>query len=365
VTSERVGRRLKGVRVTGWIAALVFGATLFLVPLPAWAVDRFYSRGLYPPLQDWMTALSNLLPFAAMDVLIPLAVLLVLYRATRLLIGVRERGVFPVLWEGTRRLVRVVALIGIVFMLAWGYNYRRVPLEAAISKDAAVSVDNLQHAVSDANRLAASLRPRVNAPGLAPGFEETATLLRDPMNRALSQIARGPLARPGRVKHSLILTPFFTWAGVDGMINPLVLESIVHPGLLPFERGHVIAHEWAHLAGQADEAEASAVGWLACMNGPPVLAYSASLYLIMEAGGALPRSAWRQTYPTLDAGVRADIEAVAERLRQQKPQVQQATSRVYDRYLRANRVADGTASYSRALELILAPPLRDRLTTYR
>ena len=46
------------------------------------------------------------------------------------------------------------------------------------------------------------------------------------------------------------MTPFFTWTGVDGMINPLALESIVHPDLLPFERPFVLAHEWAHLAGK-------------------------------------------------------------------------------------------------------------------
>ncbi len=66
-----------------------------------------------------------------------------------------------------------------------------------------------------------------------------------------------------------MLTPFFTWAGVTGMMNPFGLETIVHPDLLPFERPFVLAHEWAHLAGHADEAEASAVGWLACMNGGP------------------------------------------------------------------------------------------------
>jgi hypothetical protein len=35
-----------------------------------------------------------------------------------------------------------------------------------------------------------------------------------------------------------------------------------------------------------------------------------------------------------------------------------------DEDLRANRVADGTASYGRALSLILSPPLREALSTY-
>jgi hypothetical protein len=49
----------------------------------------------------------------------------------------------------------------------------------------------------------------------------------------------------------------------------------------------------------------------------------------------------------------------------QQPQVQRAASRVYDEYLRANRVEDGTASYGRALSLILSPELRAALNGYR
>jgi hypothetical protein len=149
------------------------------------------------------------------------------------------------------------------------------------------------------------------------------------------------------------------------MLNPLALESIVHAELLPVERGFVLAHEWAHLAGQADEAEASAVGWLACMKGGPALAYSASLYLIMEAGGALTYTVRAKAFETLDAGVKADLAQIAERMSRQRPQVRRAASRVYDEYLRANRVEDGTASYGRALTLILSPELRAALNGYR
>ena len=141
-------------------------------------------------------------------------------------------------------------------------------------------------------------------------------------------------------------------------------KDLIDECLVPFERAYVLAHEWAHLAGHADEAEASAVGWFACMHGPPALAYSASLYLVLESAGAMPPDIQRQAYSKLDAGVRADLSAIGERMRRQKPEVQQAASEVYDRYLRANRVADGAASYSRALSLILASPIHDALNEY-
>jgi hypothetical protein len=63
--------------------------------------------------------------------------------------------------------------------------------------------------------------------------------------------------------------------------------------------------------------------------------------------------------------VREDLTQIAERMRaQQKPQVQRAAFRVYDEYLRANQVQDGTASYGRALTLILSPKMRAALDGY-
>ena len=148
------------------------------------------------------------------------------------------------------------------------------------------------------------------------------------------------------------------------MINPFGLETILFPDLLPFERPFVLAHEWAHLAGHGDEAEASAVGWLACMKGDPVLAYSASVWLLMETARAMPRDLRETAMSRLDPGVRADIDAIVNRMQAQNPAVQRTTTRVYDGYLRANRVEDGAASYGRALTLILSPPFRDALSTY-
>ena len=184
------------------------------------------------------------------------------------------------------------------------------------------------------------------------------------MNAALARLSREPLARPAGRRSSRVLTPFFTAAGVNGMINPIALESIVHPDLLPFERPFVLAHEWAHLAGHADEAEASAVGWLACMNGAPALAYSASLYLIMEGWqSASRRRALTSVRETRSRRARRSRSDPARLMRQQ-PRVRQASTKVYDQYLKANRVEDGTASYSRAVSLILSAPLRAALKNY-
>ncbi len=328
-------------------------------------VEEYYSRDLYPWLQRVLTTLSNLVPIAVLDLMIAAAVLLVLYRGMRLAMMLFTDGPFAVAWEGIRRIVRALGVALLAFTLLWGWNYRRAPLEGTLGDRASApeTVEALQAVIAESNMVAARLRSAGKV-DTDITFAAAATELAEPMDKALDGLCRTRLSPPGRPKASVLLSPFFTLAGVNGLLNPFALESVVHPDLLPIERPFVLAHEWAHLAGHGDEAEASALGWLACMHGGPTLAYSASIYLIMEAGGRLPEEARRRSMSRLDAAVLEDIRAISRRMLRQNATVQRAAARVYDEYLQANGVDEGVASYGLALRLILAPPFREALTNY-
>lgn len=352
--------------VRGWWAAGLLAVLLIALPVSAGFIEEFYSRLVYRWLQRGLTSISNLVPFAVLDVLIAGTLLAILLRIVWLLRAAWHRGPLAALSEAIRRLIRTVGLVIIVFVTAWGCNYRRLPLETTLRGAPAPrpTVEALELALGQVAALAANYR-RAAAGEPEWDMRQVAAALEQPMNAALTRLELPALAAPGRPKTSAVLTQWYTWAGVNGMINPFGLEPIVHPDLLPFERPFVLAHEWAHLAGHADEAEANAIGWFACMQGGAPLGYSASLYLLMEASAALPVEARKRALSRLDPGVRDDLAAIGRRMRAERPRVRRAASRVYDEYLKANRVQDGTASYSRALTLILAPPLRDALPAVR
>ena len=354
---------LKSEPIRWSIVAPVIALIVFFMPIPAWIIDDFYSRDMYRWLQRVSTTATNILPFALLDLILAAVVIAVSYRVVRLYNVARQRGVVDALWEGTRRFVRAFAVITILFLWAWGFNYRRHPIESAVPRAAApaVSVDQLKGAFLESASLATRLRPLAQSEGR---YYSIALELRDPMNAALRSLSREPLATPSSPKYSLFLSPFFTWAGVTGMMNPFGHESIVLPDLLPYERAFVLAHEWAHLAGHGDEAEASAIGWLACMKGGPTLAYSASVYLVMETASAMPDDVRSTMMAKLDPALRTDLDAIVERMRKGRPSVQRAASAVYDDYLKANRVADGTASYGRAVRLILSPAFYEGMSGY-
>ena len=154
-----------------------------------------------------------------------------------------------------------------------------------------------------------------------------------------------------RPKRSL-LTWYFRKAAIDGMTDPLFLEVIVNPDVLPVERPAVLAHEWAHLAGYADESEANYIAWLACMR-----RYAAARY-----------SGWLSAYQHPPGRCRARSANAAcgiESRRRQRsgsrrptvcpiqPTVRAAAQGAYDSYLRANRIEEGIANYNAVVRLML------------
>jgi len=151
---------------------------------------------------------------------------------------------------------------------------------------------------------------------------------------------------PGRPKDTL-LGGYFHYTAIAGMTDPFFLETLIAPDLIDVERPFVIAHEWAHLAGYADESEANYLAWLACLRGDARAQYSAWLALLGDLQPFIPKGTH------LDAGPRSDLFALRYRYARTSPVLRAAAREGYDRYLRANRVERGIESYDLVVQLIL------------
>jgi len=248
----------------------------------------------------------------------------------------------------------------LVFLVLWGLNYRRVPFEEKFEYDPA-RVTRAQN-IAFAAAAVSSVNERYEAARAAIG-----SLTDDPLARAFEKLQRDlgstlP-AVPGIPKRSL-LHWYFPRAGIDGMTDPFFLEVIVNPEVLPFERPFVLAHEWAHLAGYAVEADANFVAWLTCARAGSQARYSGALAAYGYAVSALSRED-RAALPELDEGPRADLRAISERYRRSSPIIRQAAQGVNDRYLRANRISEGIASYNGVVRLMLGITLDEGGTPRR
>jgi hypothetical protein len=324
------------------IASICAAVLLAVVPFPKVFVERFYSAFLYIHLQRVITGASNLVAISLFDVLV---------------IGVGAAWVLALIADirGTKRIAPRVLMrsmvwasaLYIAFVCLWGFNYRRVKLADKLEIDArGVSQEG-------ALSLAATSIERLNAiyaqahtdsmePSLANGFE-----------RAQRELGSVTLAIPGCPKKTL-LNPFFRWTGVSGMTDPYFLETLIDDSVLPIERPMVIAHEWGHLAGFADESEASFAGWLTCMHGSATNQYSAWLFVFEEMMPMVGDEARPELVRRLAPGPLQDLRAIAERRRRQvNPGASRISSLVYDRYLKANRISSGVANYGEVAGLLL------------
>jgi hypothetical protein len=244
-------------------------------------------------------------------------------------------------------LVVTIATVYLWFLLFWGLNYRRVPLEQKLAFDStrvqrAPGFAFARHAVDEVNMLAASAK--------------SSTADDRALFDALSEVAQ----RLGAKRTTLVAQPrrstlawYFQTAAIDGMTDPLFLEIILNPDLLPFERPFVLAHEWAHLAGYANEADANFIAWLTCIRADPPARYSGWLSAYQHVGNALPREDRRTLQAALSQIVVTDLTAAGQRFARSSPAVRAAAQGAYDTYLKANRIEEGIANYNSVVRLMV------------
>ena len=335
------------------IAVVVLAVVCALAPVSPLTVERWFSTGIYPRFQHLLTPVSNVVPFAIFDVLIAAAVValsLAVWQAVRT--ARRERRWRPIAHAGAR-IVTGGALVYLLFLTLWGWNYRRMPmLERLDVREPGTTTAQVTALGTLAVTHMNDLHARAHAAGW-PADVRSSEPLRRAFTDVQQRLSSAPPAEPGRLKHT-VLGPYFRWTSVDGMVNPFALEVLANPDLLPYERPFVAAHEWAHLAGYAHEAEANFVGWLSCVRADVSSQYSGWMYLYWQVAGELDATSRQSVNAGIAAGPRADLIAITDRIRRgQLPWLRAVSTTAYDHYLKANRVEEGIRAYGEVITLIL------------
>ena len=342
--------RLILVTVALWLAAM---------PLPRDLVERFYSQGIYPMVRDLVTGMSSRTSLVLFDWMLVVGVAGLLgwwtWGLTRAWRGRQLRVLVLLAW---RTLVLVAALY-VVFLTVWGLNYRRQSLASRLDyAESLVTVAELESltvvAVDHLNQLYDATEAET-----WPQFSDLPDRLGAAFVRVQQQLGVS-VPTLGLVPRRSILTPYFRRAGIDGMLDPFFLQILVNDSVLPFERPFVTAHEWAHVAGYAHEAEANFVAWLSCLEGEETMQYSGWLYLVGRLLTVVPEPARTSLAGQLGSGPRADYAAVRARFNRVVPVVQRNARRINDRYLRVNRVSSGVASYAEVVQLVVGTDMGRR-----
>ena len=338
--------------VTG-VGCVVLAAAVALASWPADDVERLYSRGAYAMWQPLLTGLSNLVSVSFLDVVVLAGVAYLLHavwRIARPRTGSRWRS----LGRQSAAAVAVAAAVYLIFVAAWGLNYRRITMRGQLDFARArvtesATRDFAEDVVARVNRLREAL-PQPAGPGV--NRLTVAEGLRGPFAQTLAALGL-PGVTPGRPKVPLVV-PYFRATGISGMTHPYGLETLVSDNLLPSELPIVIAHEWGHLAGMGSESDAGFIGVLACVRGDELAQYSAWLDVMQRALRGLPVAEQQRLLARISPAVVGDIRARIERSRRDQVRwLSIGAWNLYDRFLRANRVESGVRSYDEVVMLLV------------
>jgi hypothetical protein len=348
-------RQKLSFRIAAKIAVVVLSLLFTVFQLPASFVERFYANGFYVRLQSFFTPVTNLLPFAIYDLLILTVIL-----------GLPGWWIVRIVKAGKGKRLRctatlfintlvLTAIIFLIFQLLWGFNYMRQPLRQKldynterINEDAAIRlyhlcVERLNAEVDEAHKTA------------LPDDEEWRRRLQPSYSGLLKEFGRTNDITLARAKATLF-DKYLEASGISGFINPFGHETIVGRGYHSLDRAFTLAHEWGHLAGFADESEASFIGLLALLRSEDAVCRYAG-WLAMYSH--MPLRSLKEKLktdnaqiPQVSTAVENDLRTMNEEAEKRRisPVVSKAQWQMYDQFLKAQHA---TASYGELISLVM------------
>jgi hypothetical protein len=324
-----------------------------------YAVEKYYSTGLYPLLSRSLRFLFGWLPFSLGDVLYLLAGIYLVIKIVRFFSVIFKKRANRIFWwNGLRWIVFYSLLIYSVFNILWGLNY---------------------------NRLGAAYQVRLQ---LKPySTEELKTVMEVVVKRLDSSYAQGlqlrnnygqnkPLFQESHQAYQLAkrVYPYLSYAnqsvkpsmfsylgdylGYLGYYNPFTGEAQVNMTVPIFVLPFTACHEMGHQLGYAKENEANFAGYLSAKSSADA-AFRYSVYFELYSYGI------RELYGrdsvlaiTLNkqkpAQVKKDIIALRAFYARYENPVEPYIRKLYGQYLKANEQPSGMQSYNEVMAFLVA-----------
>lgn len=344
-----------------WIGlgALALLIRLLLTDRPDW-VERYYSRRVFVAIRSGIDVLAGFSPIP----LIYLFLLLLLFN-----IGRRKWKWFKTKMAWTER--GLSALLGILgflggliffFLLLWGYNYGRLPLESQLGIDPqALSLEELKEELDiETEKLLASRA--------VFGLEDSIALTDPALIKGMEPLLRGEVEgwlaengypTAGEVRGRYVFPKgIFLRFGSSGLYFPFTGEGHIDAGLTILQKPYVMAHEMSHGYGFGDEGTCNFIAYVSCIRSDnPFLAYIGHLsywrtlatnYLSYEP------DQYRAFRSTLPMAIQADLDAINANLLAYPDIMPALRDAAYEAYLKSQGIEEGMKNYNRVIMLARA-----------
>ncbi len=350
-------------------AAAAGGATIAAYNSTDFA--NWYSFNIYPLIQKVFSFMSGLFPFSVAEILLILLVTAALgfavFGIVKLVIKIVKRRksekkpLKPRILSAISTVSLIASLTAFIFVFNCGINYYRSPFSAysgleiqKYSKEQLREV--LQYVIIETNKLVQEIELDEN--GLCVLPENHHDIETEAM-RSLAEKYPVMNAYFPNAKPVAILSPLWCYTKIVGMFVPFTMEANYNTCDTTESIGHNICHELSHLTGFMREDEANFVAYLACRESDdPYLRYSgyhATMnYLLNAYYPEVELEEYINTYALIHPAIVAQNNYASEYWSQFDTPVAEVSNTINDTYLKINNQTDGTKSYGRMVDLVIA-----------
>jgi hypothetical protein len=332
---------------------------LLLGAHPEWT-EQYYSRAFFLGIRTFIDHTVAYLPFPVLY-LVVLAVLVGIFVKTRAL----WRMPISRLEKGIRAVLGLLGFAGgavFFFLVLWGYNYGRVPVEQQLGLELSpLPIEALKAELIDEAEQVIALRERIQGADTAAIDE---TFLSEDLEEQLRSDLEGVLEElgfptTGKVRAKRIYPKgIFLRFSSSGMYFPWSGEGQVDAGLDPLSIIPVMAHELSHGYGFGDEGTCNFWAYVACTrSADPLIAYAGHLDHFRTLAAhylRYDREAYFAFREQLPAGIQADLDAINDNLRKYPDIMPELRYAAYDTYLKAQGIREGIKNYSRVVMMVKA-----------
>lgn len=380
---------MKKIRIIFLILAVMFiMAARFDTGIGEW-----YALNLYPHISYGLSWLTSWIPFSLEEIVVLCAAALVIKILIRC---IRKHDTFLCAVLG---IAEVAAWVFVWFYLGWGCNYYRENLysragiekqeydEDVFTRTLTEFIDslNISFAVVMAQCPAGTVTPSNVATPTSVGVETPVRVGTPVKVGTLSQANVSPadrvasyedeikalyrmippsygLVTPRSWQHpkDLLLNSLYSCVGVSGFMGPffseIQLNSSIPDEQLPFS----YAHEYAHLLGVSNEDEANFWAYEICRRSDdPHVRFSSYFsimpYFLINARRVLTDEQYKEVFAKVNPQIISLHKALSEYWNSMSSEfLDSMHNKIYNAFLKSNRIPSGTKNYLQVIDLILA-----------
>lgn len=322
------------------------------------SIGEWYSTTVYPLISATLSWLVSWISFSLEEIAVigscGFIVCLIVY-------SIRQR---VGLWKTLLRITELLLWIYVWIYIAWGCNYFRADLYTRTGSERhgyneLVFMDFV-HAYTDSlNAAYASFKEDEEGAGLEQSdFEAYVKQAYSEVPDIYGLSAPRPWQRPKDV----LLCNLYSYVGVLGYIGPFFCETQLNPDLLPDQYPFIYAHEYSHLMGVSNEAEANYWAYQICIASDyPSVKYSGYYSLLPYVLSNASRTLTADEYRKLLSDIHPDILSQYSLERNYwnslySPLLGKIQSAIYNAFLKGNKIPSGTANYLEVIDMIISIP---------